>query len=283
MSKTRLWTVLVLIVGLVAASVAAGCGSDDDDGSDDGATTEASAEDLGLIEDGTLIVGSDIPYPPFEMGDPPDYEGFDIDLINAVGEEMGLEVRIEDQPFDVLLQGGGGQYDVAVAATTITPARERRVDFSNPYFLAAQGLLVRADSDVATFEDLSGATVGAQDGTTGETYANDETDAGEVRGFPEIDDAYQALESEQVDAVVNDLPSVQDVANDSNGRLEVVDNIETDELYGIIIPQGNEALLDAINKALQEVKDSGRLNEIYEEWVGVPVPDSLLEETHEPS
>jgi polar amino acid transport system substrate-binding protein len=283
MSKTRLWTVLVLIVGLVAASVAAGCGSDDDDGSDDGATTEASAEDLGLIEDGTLIVGSDIPYPPFEMGDPPDYEGFDIDLINAVGEEMGLEVRIEDQPFDVLLQGGGGQYDVAVAATTITPARERRVDFSNPYFLAAQGLLVRADSDVATFEDLSGATVGAQDGTTGETYANDETDAGEVRGFPEIDDAYQALESEQVDAVVNDLPSVQDVANDSNGRLEVVDNIETDELYGIIIPQGNEALLDAINEALQEVKDSGRLNEIYEEWVGVPVPDSLLEETHEPS
>jgi polar amino acid transport system substrate-binding protein len=283
MSKTRLWTVLVLIIGLVAASVAAGCGSDDDDSGDDGATTEASSEELGLIEDGTLIAASDIPYPPFEQGDPPDYEGFDIDLINAIGEEMGLEVRIERQPFDVLLQGRGGQYDVAIAATTITPARERRVDFSNPYFKAAQGLLVRTDSEIATFEDLSGATVGAQDGTTGETYANDETEAGEVRGFPQIDDAYQALESEQVEAVVNDLPSVRDVANDSNGRLEVADHVETDELYGIIVPQGNEALVDAINEALQEVKDSGRLNEIYEEWIGVPAPASLLEATHEPS
>jgi polar amino acid transport system substrate-binding protein len=283
MSKTRLWTVLVLIIGLVAASVAAGCGSDDDDSGDDGATTEASSEGLGLIEDGTLIAASDIPYPPFEQGDPPDYEGFDIDLINAVGEEMGLEVRIERQPFDVLLQGRGGQYDVAIAATTITPARERRVDFSNPYFKAAQGLLVRTDSEIATFEDLSGATVGAQDGTTGETYANDETEAGEVRGFPQIDDAYQALESEQVEAVVNDLPSVRDVANDSNGRLEVADHVETDELYGIIVPQGNEALVDAINEALQEVKDSGRLNEIYEEWIGVSAPASLLEATHEPS
>jgi polar amino acid transport system substrate-binding protein len=283
MSKTRLWTVLVLIIGLVAASVAAGCGSDDDDSGDDGATTEASSEELGLIEDGTLIAASDIPYPPFEQGDPPDYEGFDIDLINAIGEEMGLEVRIERQPFDVLLQGRGGQYDVAIAATTITPARERRVDFSNPYFKAAQGLLVRTDSEIATFEDLSGATVGAQDGTTGETYANDETEAGEVRGFPQIDDAYQALESEQVEAVVNDLPSVRDVANDSNGRLEVADHVETDELYGIIVPQGNEALVDAINEALQEVKDSGRLNEIYEEWIGVSAPASLLEATHEPS
>lgn len=283
MSKTRLWTLLVLVIGLFAAVAVAGCGDDDDDSTD--ATTAESTDtaDLGLIEDGTLIVGSDIPFPPFEQGDPPDYEGFDIDLINAVAENLGLETQIEDAPFDLLLRGGGGQFDLAIAATTITPARENRVDFSDPYFLAKQGLLVRSDSDIATFDDLDGQIVGAQDGTTGETYANENTGASEVRGFPEIDDAYNALLSEQVDAVVNDLPSVQDQADNSNGRLEVVDDVNTDELYGIILPQGTDALREAVNGALQELKDDGTLNDLYMEWFDVEVPEELLTATHDPS
>jgi polar amino acid transport system substrate-binding protein len=281
MSKTRLWALLVLVVGLTAALVAAGCGDDDDDGD---ATTETSIDtaDLGLIEEGTLIVGSDIPFPPFEMGDPPDYEGFDIDLINEIAERLDLETQIEDAPFDLLLQGGGGQFDLAIAATTITPARENRVDFSDPYFLAEQSLLVRTDGDVQSAEDLSGKTVGAQDGTTGETYANDETDAAEVRPFPEIDDAYNALEVGQVDAVVNDLPSTQDAAEQKEG-LEVVETFVTDELYGIIIPEGSNALREAVNQALAEIKDDGTLDELYQEWFQQDAPAELLEATHEPS
>jgi polar amino acid transport system substrate-binding protein len=281
MSKTRLWALLVLVVGLTAALVAAGCGDDDDDGD---ATTETSIDtaDLGLIEEGTLIVGSDIPFPPFEMGDPPDYEGFDIDLINEVAERLDLETQIEDAPFDLLLQGGGGQFDLAIAATTITPARENRVDFSDPYFLAEQSLLVRTDGDVQSAEDLSGKTVGAQDGTTGETYANDETDAAEVRPFPEIDDAYNALEVGQVDAVINDLPSTQDAAEQKEG-LEVVETFVTDELYGIIIPEESDALREAVNQALAEMKDDGTLDELYQEWFQQDAPAELLEATHEPS
>jgi len=180
MRKTRLWTLLALVIGLTAAIGLAACGDDDSE-----ATTTAAAAtdtaDLGLIEDGTLIVGSDIPFPPFEQGDPPLYEGFDIDLINEVADRLNLQTQIEDAPFDLLLQGGGGQFDLAIAATTITPARENRVDFSDPYFLASQGLLVRADSDVASFEDLEGKIVGSQDGTTGETYANESSRASEVQ------------------------------------------------------------------------------------------------------
>ena len=282
MSKTRTWTLLALIVGLMAAFVAAGCG-DDDEGDTAGDSTTSAADApaaLPLIEDGTLIVGSDIPYPPFEQGDAPDYEGFDIDLINAVADKMGLEVQIEDAPFDLLLQGGGGQFDLAIAATTITPARENRVDFSNPYFQSSQGLLVRSDSDIATAEDLAGKIVGAQDGTTGETYASDQTDADEVRPFPEIDDAYNALEVGQVDAVLNDLPSVQAAVEEKEG-LEVVDTFDTDELYGIILPQGSDELLSAVNEALQEVKDEGTLDEIYQEWFQMDAPEALATATHE--
>jgi polar amino acid transport system substrate-binding protein len=281
MSKTRFWTVLALIVGLVAASVAAGCG-DDDDGDDGDTATEASAEDFGLIEDGTLIVGSDIPYPPFEMGDPPDYEGFDIDLINAVGEQLDLEVRIEDKPFDLLLQGGGGQFDLAIAATTIKPARERRVDFSDPYFEAEQSLLVRSDGEVRSVADLEGRIVGAQDGTTGETYAENQTDAEEVRPFPEIDDAYNALAVGQVDAVVNDLPSTRAAVEDDE-TLEVVERFPTDELYGIIFPQESDALREAVNDALATIKEDGTLAELYQRWFETDPPESVLTATHDPS
>lgn len=283
MSKTRLRTLLVLVIGLIAAVGIAACGSDDSSttGSDTTASGGGSA-DLGLIEDGTLIVGSDIPFPPFEQGDAPDYEGFDIDLINAIGDNLGLTVQIEDAPFDLLLQGGGGQFDLAIAATTITPARENRVDFSDPYYLASQALLVRTDGDVQTVEDLSGKIVGVQDGTTGETYAKDNTDASEVRPFPEIDDAYNALEVGQVDAVINDQPSAQDAADKKEG-LEVIDTFPTDELYGVILPQGTDALREAVNGALVTIKEDGSLNELYQKWFKVDVPESLLTETHEPS
>ena len=282
MSKTRLWTLLVLIVGLMAAFAAAGCG-DDDEGDTGGDSTTASGDEtaaLPLIEDGTLIVGSDIPYPPFEQGDPPDYEGFDIDLINAVAEKMGLETQIEDAPFDLLLQGGGGQFDLAIAATTITPARENRVDFSNPYFQSSQGLLVQTGGDIASVDDLAGEIVAAQDGTTGETYAQENTEASEVRPFPEIDDAYNALSTGQVAAVLNDLPSVQAAAEEKEG-LEVVETFDTDEVYGIILPQGSDELLSAVNEALQEVKDDGTLDEIYQEWFEIDAPEDLATATHE--
>src|SRR5690606_23927245 len=143
----------------IAAFAVAGCGSDDSTDSTDSST---AGGDLNTITAGTLTVGADIPYPPFEQGDPPDYEGFDIDLINAVADKMGLETEIKDLPFNVVLAGGNGQFDVAIAATTVTPARANKVDFSDPYFNASQGLLVQQGSDIQSVDDLSGKIVGAQ-------------------------------------------------------------------------------------------------------------------------
>jgi polar amino acid transport system substrate-binding protein len=277
MTKTRLWSLLFLVVALAAAMVAAGCGSSSDETSSSGDSTSGSTStaDLPLITPGTLTVGSDIPFPPFEQGDPPDYEGFDIDLINAVADKMGLETSIKDAPFNLLLSGGGGQFDLAIAATTITPERAQKVDFSDPYFDAEQGLLVAAGSDIKTVDDLSGKIVGAQEGTTGQTFAEDNTDASEVRPFPQIDNAYNALKTGQVDAVLNDLPSVQDAA-DTLGGLEVVQNFPTDEQYGIYAQKGSP-IIGPVNEALQEVKDDGTLTELYQKWFKVDPPKDVLE------
>lgn len=272
--------ILLALAALSFGSLAlAACGDDDEDG---GGENGQVSGDLGLLTEGTLTVGSDIPFIPFEQGDPPDYEGFDIDLINAVAENLSLETRIVDAPFDVILQGGEGRFDLSIAATTIKTARENRVDFSDPYFLAGQSLLVVSDGDVASIDDLTADTVvGAQDGTTGETYAEENTDA-EVRPFPEIDDAYNAVANGQVDAVINDLPSTTAAVKD-NPDLEVVEEFETGELYGIIFPEDADALREEVNAALAELKEDGTLDEIYQEWFQTDAQPEVLEATHEPT
>jgi len=278
MRGTRLWILLALCAAL-ALGVAA-CGSDDDDSTSGDSGTSADVETL---ESGVLSVGTDAPYPPFEIGQPgeADFGGYDIDVMNAIGEELGLEVEYTDTGFGTIFRDtANGQFDTEAAASTITPARQKVVNFSDPYYEAQQALLVPEGSDIATTEDLSGLIVGAQDGTTGETYANDETDASEVRGFPEGPDAVAALVTEQVEAVIIDQPVAAD-AVEKQGGVEVAEEIPTDELYGFAVAPDNTSLLDAINEALKTLKDDGTITDLYQEYFQTDPPESVLSGTTE--
>ena len=264
-----------LTLGLIALG-AAGCGDDDE-----GTTT--GGDDLGLIQDGQLLAGIDTPFPPFEKGHPPNVTGYDIDVINAIASELGLEVVQEETSFDTIFRDvAQGKFDVAVAASTITPERENTVDFSDPYYLADQSLLVAEGSDISSQDDLGGAIVGAQDGTTGEAYANDETDAAEVRGFPGGTDAINALRAGQVDAVIVDSPVAED-AVEAEGGLEIAEKIVTRELYGFSFAPDNDALREAVNEALATIKQDGTLAELYDKYFPDQSPDPVLEATHEPT
>jgi polar amino acid transport system substrate-binding protein len=139
-------------------------------------------------------------------------------------------------------------------------------------------------TDITGVDDLAGKTVGAQDGTTGEEYANDETDADQVRGFPEGPDAFNALRNGQVDAVIIDQPVVIDaLEGQGGGDLTEVAEIPTGELYGLAIGQDSDALREEVNSALQELKDDGTLEDLYATYFpGVEVPDTVLEGTNEP-
>lgn len=277
MSRSRLWLLVGLIAMLTAAFVAAGCGDDDDD--DGGGDTTAAAEDLGLITEGTLTVGTDTPFPPFEIGQPPDISGYDIEVMDAIAEDLGLTAEYTDTSFDTIFRDvATGQYDTAAAASTITPGRQKTVNFTDPYYEAQQALLVTEGSDITSVGDLSGVIVGAQDGTTGETYANDETDAEEVRGFPEGPDATSALISGQVEAVIIDQPVAID-AVEKQGGVEIVEEIATNELYGFATSKENPGLLEAMNGALQTLKDDGTIADLYEQYFQTEPPDSVLSGT----
>jgi polar amino acid transport system substrate-binding protein len=269
--RTKL--IAAIVAALATAGIAAGCG-DDDDG--DGGEPQ-------LIEEGQLFVGIDTPFPPFEKGQPPDVTGYDPDIVNGIAERLELEVTYEDTSFETIFRDTAqGKFDLAVAASTITPERERTVDFSDPYYLTDQSLLVAEGSDIASADDLAGAIVGAQDATTGETYANDETDAEEVRGFPEGPDAIAALQTGQVDAVIIDRPVAED-AVEQQGEVEIAQELVTRELYGIAFAEDNDALREDFNEALAEMKDDGTIADLYEKYFKDEPPEAVLEGTHEPT
>jgi polar amino acid transport system substrate-binding protein len=276
MRGTRNWLV-VAMVALIAAFAAYGCGGDDDD--TDTTAAAGGGEDLGLIAEGTLTVGTDTPFPPFEIGQPPDISGYDIDVMNAIADQLGVTPEYTDTAFDTIFRDvAAGQFDTAAAASTITPGRQNTVNFSDPYYEAQQALLVPEGSDIASVDDLGGAIVGAQDGTTGEVYANDETDASEVRGFPEGPDAISAMVTGQVDAVIIDQPVAVD-AVDKQGGMEVVEEITTNELYGFAVSKENPELLDAMNGALQTLKDDGTIADLYQQYFQTDPPNSVLQGT----
>jgi polar amino acid transport system substrate-binding protein len=280
--RQKLLAMLAVLALAIGAAFIAGCGDDDDDGDGDGGA-DVATEDLGLKTEGTLLVGTDAPFPPFEIGRPPDVTGYDIEVMDGIAEALGVETTYQNANFDTIFRDvAQGQFDIVAAASTILPERERTVDFSDPYYEAQQALLVPEGSEIGSVADLSGATVGAQDATTGETYANDQTDAAEVRGFPEGPDSIAALRTGQVDAVIIDQPVALD-AVEKQGGVEIVEEIPTEELYGFAMAPDNEALRVAVNEALTTMKEDGTIADLYEKYFKVEPPASVIDGTHEPS
>jgi polar amino acid transport system substrate-binding protein len=280
MRKSRL-LLLMSALAVMAAMVLVACGGDDSDS--DNAGTAGGDVSSDLITAGTLKVGSDIPFPPFEFGKAPDYEGFDIDLVNAIAEDLELEVEIQDTAFDTIFTDvAQGNFDMVASAATITPEREQRVDFSDPYYEAEQALLVPEGSGISSVEDLAGLTVGAQDGTTGEAYSRDETEAGSVRGFPNGPAAIAALRNGQVQATIIDQPVAQDAIDKGQTGFELATTIPTGELYGLAFSQDTPALLAAVNESLASMKEDGRLNDLYQKWFKIDAPPGVIDGTNTP-
>jgi ABC-type amino acid transport substrate-binding protein len=264
----------VALLALLVAALASGCGGGSS--STSGGSTGGSGS-----EGETLKVGSDIPYPPFEQGKPGDYTGLDVELMEAIGEKIGKSVEFEDTSFEtIFVQLDQGQFDLVASAATITPEREKTVDFSNPYYLNEQAVLVKAGSSIKSFADLEGEVVGVEKGTTGQEYADAHASAGEVRPYPTAPDAFNALNAGTVDAVLIDIPAAEHVAEVESG-LEVSASVPTGEQFGFVVPQGDSQLLEEINKGLQETEEDGTYAKIYEKWIHRAPPKAIFSAKHE--
>jgi ABC-type amino acid transport substrate-binding protein len=223
--------------------------------------------------DEQITVASDIAYPPFEFEKKGKPVGFDLDLMREIGKRAGFKPEFQNVTFDGIIPAlaNNDLFDAGASAFTITKARKKKVDFSDPYFNADQSLMVRSGSPIKSVDDIGDGIVGVQRGTTGERKAREIKEQGKitrkVRTFDTIKEAFSALENSQIDAVINDFPVSAYRAENGGGSLEVVQTISTDEQYGIAFPKDSD-LLEPTNKALEEIKKDGTYAEIYEKWLG---------------
>jgi polar amino acid transport system substrate-binding protein len=243
------------------------CGDDDDSG-DGGSGDAAGGESLELITDGTLTVCSDIPYAPFDVLEGDTFTGFDGDLVNEIADGLELDLVVQDSGFDGLQSGlslNSGQCDLVASAMTITEEREQNVDFTDAYYDSQQSLLVPTGSDIASIDDLAGKRVGVQQGTTGQSYTQENApEDTEVVSFPSDAEMYTAMEAGNVDALLQDLPV--NLEHTRGGDYEIVEEYSTDEQYGFAVKEGNTSLRDAVNEQLQELRDGDRYQELYDKY-----------------
>jgi polar amino acid transport system substrate-binding protein len=260
---------LLFVVGLIAGA----CGDDDDDGD----ATEAggeSAASIDTIEEGTLTVCSDIPYAPFEFEEGGEVKGIDADLMRGVGEQLDLDVEFIDTDFDGIFTSlAAGNCDVIASSVSITDERKENNDFSDGYFEINQSVLVRKGEESAIKElaDLKGKVVGVQSETTGAAFANENAAANgyTVKEFTGADELFTSLKAKQVAAVLQDFPvNSYNAETSGESAIAIVFDEGEKEEYGFVVKKGNSELVDAINGALDELRESGEYDKILEEYLG---------------
>ena len=259
-----------LVTGVVVAVVALAVAG--------GSTAQAESKFAKeLITPGTLVVGSDIPYPPFEMGNKPsNYTGFDIQLVRAIGRRLNLRVQIVDTAFDTIFTDlSRGKFDLLASAATVTPERSKMVSFTKPNFEARQSLVVRRGSGIRSLRGLKGKKVGARHGTSGEAFARDETEAARVIGFANPTRAIAALKSGRVDAVFLDETTARIAFREGARGVEIARNFSNGEFYAFATQKSNNRLRLAINWAFDRVKANGTFARLYRKYFGMNPPPSL--------
>jgi polar amino acid transport system substrate-binding protein len=272
---------LIAVLGLVLAA----CATDGGDGAESGVSCEK--EDLTLVQEGVLTIGTDDPvFDPWMIdNDPSNGQGFESAVAYAVAEELGFtaeEVEWVVVPFNNSYAPGEKDFDFDINQISITPERDEVVDFSDGYYNANQALLGFADSEIAsvtTLEELRAFRLGAQVGTTSLDFINDviqpET---EPLVYDTNADAKAAFDAGQLDGLVLDLPTafyVSDVEIEGSAVIaQFPTGGETGEQFGMLFEEGNP-LRDCVNEALANID----LAAIQQEWLsdGVDAPVIALD------
>lgn len=274
------WATLLALVGMLVTLGGCGSGGGSTGGSTGGDTSGGAGNgdttNLGLKEGGAITFGSNIAYAPFEYVDPQTSQptGFDIELGEAIAEELGVETHWVDNPsFDALIPNlQNGQYDAVISAMTITPEREKVVEFTDGYNDADQALIVHKGSGIESAADLNSSTViGVQQNTTSSAYTEKHFGGkvAEIRTYNGTPESLEDLAVGRVDAVITDIGAgAYAVKTEYGQELELVDRFKTSEELGIAVRKGNTSLLDALNQTLSKLRSSGTIEELEKKWLG---------------
>ena len=246
MKKATLTIALILLLSLVLAACASDSGGD------------------------TVTVAVENAYPPFNFIDEETGEGagWDYDAVNEICERIGCIPDFKEAAWDGIFPAmQAGEYDWLADGVTITEERAQIVDFSIPYVVVGQTLLVRAD-ETATLEDMQAdesKLIGTQLGTTNEIVAQEYFPKERIKSFEDFPAAILALQSKDVDAIVIDNLAASGFIEEYPGEFKIASQMTSDEELGFVFPPGSE-LKDRVNEALEEMKADGTLDELNKKW-----------------
>ncbi len=274
------------ILGLSAAAgvlvLASACSPADDNDNDSASASpgegECSVDSLPVKNEGTLTIATDDPAfePWFADNDPSNGEGYEGAVAYAVAEELGFaaeDVEWVVVPFNSSYQPGAKDFDFDINQVSISEDREQAVDFSEPYYSAAQAIITLEDSDFAgatSLEEFADARLGAQIGTTSLTAIDQIDPSSEPLVYDDTVKAAQALENDQVDAIVADLPSAFYLtAVEIDGSViagQFQPETGQSEEFGLLMEKDSE-LKPCLDAAVVELRDNGTLDDIETEWL----------------
>jgi polar amino acid transport system substrate-binding protein len=218
----------------------------------------------------TIKVATDATFPPFETVDTTTGKlaGFDIELMDAIAAKENMNIEWVNTPFDSVLAGVGTcQYDIAIAAISITPDREASMLFSSPYVNAGQIVVVsKSNTTIKSKDDLAGLKVAAQLGTTGEIEAKKIPNV-IYKPYDSYDLAFLDLENGQVDAVIADyITALQFIAKNPD-KIMTVGTVFTDESYAIAVCKTKPDLVTKLNDGITKLIDDGTMNTLVQKWL----------------
>ncbi|MCR5590464.1 MAG: basic amino acid ABC transporter substrate-binding protein [Lachnospiraceae bacterium] len=213
-----------------------------------------------------LVMATNAAFPPYESVEGGKIVGIDAEIAQLIADDLGKELVIEDMAFDSIIAAvQSGKADIAMAGMTVTEDRKQNINFSTPYTEAAQVIVVKEGSTVASPDDLEGMTIGVQIGTTGDIYAEDIAGA-TIERYSKYFEAIQALLQDKIDAVIVDREPGK-VFVSQNEELKMIDEEFTVEEYAIGVAKENTQLLDDINASLKKLQDSGKIDEIINKYI----------------
>lgn len=220
-----------------------------------------------MAEDGgVLTMATNAEFPPYEYHEGDEIVGIDAEVAGLIAEKLGMTLEIEDMAFEsVLAAVQTGKADIAMAGLTVTEDRLQTVNFTDSYATATQMIIVAEGSEIASVGDLDGKTIGVQLGTTGDIYVED-IEGATIERYNKGFEAVQALTQGKVDAVVIDGEPAKVFVSQTEG-LVLLDEPFTEEEYAIAIAKDNEELLEKVNTALNELKESGEFQKIVDKYI----------------
>lgn len=223
-----------------------------------------------------LVVGTDTSFMPFEFKQGDKYVGFDLDLWAEIAKGAGWTYKVQPMDFAGLIPALQTQnIDVALSGMTIKEERRKAIDFSDPYYDSGLAAMVQANNTtIKSIDDLNGKVIAAKTGTATIDWIKAHLKPKEIRQFPNIDQAYLALEAGRVDAAMHDTPNVLFfVNNEGKGHVKVAGAPVSGDKYGIGFPKGSP-LVAKVNAELARMKADGRYAKIYKKWFGSEPPKS---------